>query len=88
VPTYPRTSITAKRGVNFVRTVVEGGGSLFHKIDFESDLGVDAFIELIHEGKPLNKQIAVQIKSGPSYYDVKSRECKLPDTARAPGPHH
>lgn len=78
MPVYPRTSVTAKRGVNFVRTVIEGGGSLFLKVDLESDLGVDAFVDLVLEGKPLNKQIAVQIKSGSSYYDAKKRECILP----------
>lgn len=78
MPRYPPSAITAKRGVNHVRATVENAGSLFIKIEQESDLGIDALIELIQDGKPLNQQIAVQIKSGQSYYDPKAGECYFP----------
>ena len=72
---YKATSITAKKGVNFVRSLVEDAGCLFHKIEQENDLGIDALIEIVNEERPLNKQIAAQIRSGPSYYDSISGEC-------------
>jgi hypothetical protein len=75
MPTYKQTAVTAKEGINFVRTVVESGGSLFLKIEQENDLGIDAILEFIEGGYPLNKQIAVQIKSGPSYYTSEANEC-------------
>jgi hypothetical protein len=78
MPTYKRTAVTAKKGVNFVRSIVENAGSLFHRIDQENDLGIDALVELLRDGKPLNHQIAVQIKSGPSYYKHELRECMFP----------
>jgi hypothetical protein len=78
VPNYISTKVTAKRGVNFVRSVVEDGGSLFHKIEMENDLGIDALIELLRDGQPLNHQLAVQIKSGVSYYDATECECLIP----------
>lgn len=75
---YKKTSVTAKIGINVVRTVVEDAGSLFHKIEQESDIGIDALIELIRDERPLNKQIAVQIKSGQSYYNSGGDECLIP----------
>lgn len=78
MPIYIQSAITAKEGINFVRGVVESGGSLFLKIEQENDLGIDAIVEFIEDGYPLNKQIAVQIKSGASYYTHETKECAFP----------
>jgi len=78
VTTYKQSAVTAKEGINFVRSVVESGGSLFIKIEQENDLGIDALIEFVKGEKPLNKQIAVQIKSGASYYTSEKGECAFP----------
>lgn len=75
---YKQTNVTAKNGINFVRSAVEGAGSLFHKIEAENDLGVDGLIELVRDEKPLNRQVAVQVKSGPSYYNSSGEECLIP----------
>lgn len=75
---YKRSAVTAKEGVNFIRSATESAGSLFIKIDQENDLGVDALIEFVKDERPLNKQVAVQIKSGASYYSEKARECVIP----------
>jgi hypothetical protein len=75
---YKRTNVTAKTGVNFVRSLVESEGCLFHKIELENDLGIDAIIELAEREAPLHKRIAVQIKSGQSYYNTGSEECLIP----------
>ncbi len=78
MPTYKRSAVTAKEGINFVRSAVEGGGSLFIRIEQENDLGVDALLEFIKDERPLNKQIAIQIKSGASYYTPEAKECAFP----------
>jgi hypothetical protein len=78
MPTYKRSAVTAKEGINFIRSAVEGGGSLFIKIEQENDLGIDALLEFIKDERPLNKQIAVQIKSGASYYTAEATECAFP----------
>lgn len=75
---YKQTNVTAKNGINFVRSAVEGAGSLFHKIEAENDLGIDGLIELVRGEKPLNRQVAVQVKSGPSYYNASGEECLIP----------
>jgi uncharacterized protein DUF4365 len=75
---YKKTSITSKTGLNFVRTLVEDAGSLFHKIEQENDLGIDALIEFVRSDQPLGRQIAVQVKSGKSYFNSKSEQCLIP----------
>lgn len=75
---YIKTNITAKLGVNYVRNIVEESGCIFHKIEQENDLGIDGLIEFIVDEKPVNKSIAIQIKSGQSYHNEKSKECLIP----------
>lgn len=75
---YKGTNITAKKGINFVRGIVEDSGCLFHKIEQENDLGIDGIVELLKGETPAHKSLAVQIKSGPSYYNSKKNECLIP----------
>jgi hypothetical protein len=78
MPKYIKSNVTAKDGVNYVRCIVEHKGCIFHKIEQENDLGIDALIELIRDEMPLHKQVAVQIKSGKSYYNEAKDECLIP----------
>ena len=75
---YKKSSVTAKKGINFTRSLVEENGSLFHKVEHENDLGIDGVIEFIRDEQPLHQMAAVQIKSGPSFYDASSTQCKIP----------
>lgn len=75
---YLKSNITAKQGVNFVREIVENSGCLFHKIEQENDLGIDGIIEFIQDEKPAHKSVAVQIKSGPSYFQSNKETCIIP----------
>lgn len=78
MPRYPHSAVTAKQGINFVRTIIEGAGCLFHKIEQENDLGIDAIVELLQDGAPIHRQCAIQIKSGNSYYNSSTNECQIP----------
>lgn len=78
MPKYKKTNITAKLGVNYVKNIVEESGCIFHKIEQENDLGIDGIIEFIREEKPANKSIALQVKSGLSYFNEKNKECIIP----------
>jgi len=78
MPQYADSIVTSKLGINYVRSIVESAKCIFHKIDQENDLGIDAIIELVKDGVPLNQQIAVQIKSGKSYYNANSNQCIIP----------
>lgn len=35
-----------------------------------SDMGIDAHVEIVHEGKPTGKLISLQIKTGPSHFTI------------------
>lgn len=78
MPKYKKTNITSKKGVNFVRDIVEEAGSLFHKIEQENDLGIDGIIEFIKAEIPANKSIAMQIKAGKSYFNPHNTESLIP----------
>jgi hypothetical protein len=78
MPTYKQSAVTAKAGLNFVRTVVEAAGSLFHKVEQDSDLGIDGLLEFVRDKESTGKLVGVQVKSGNSYYSQKHRQCALP----------
>lgn len=78
MPKYKKINITAKIGVNYVKNIVEESGCIFHKIEQDNDLGVDGIVEFILDEKPANKSIAIQIKSGLSYFNERNKECIIP----------
>lgn len=75
---YKKSNVTSKNGINYIKTIVEATSCLFHKIEQENDLGIDCIIEFTKDEKPMHKSIAAQIKSGDSYYDSKTNQCKIP----------
>ena len=44
---YPKTNSTAKIGVDFIRSIVNYNNCIFHEINADNDLGIDAMIEII-----------------------------------------
>ena len=65
---YAKTRVVANVGVNYVQKVVNEHGSIFHPVHQENDLGIDGFIELVHAEQSSCRLVAVQIKSGDSYF--------------------
>jgi hypothetical protein len=66
---WPKSKQTANEGVIYVETVVNAAGQIFRAVPQETDVGVDAYIELVKSEQCLGQLIAVQIKSGSSYVD-------------------
>lgn len=66
----------AKRGVNYVRNIIESSNSIFHEVHQENDFGNDAFIELVDEKDVKGIVVALQIKSGKSFCTKNS--CSIP----------
>ena len=60
------TDRTERRGVAIVADAFESLKFAFRE-QHESDYGIDAHVELIRDGKPTGRLMALQIKSGPSY---------------------
>lgn len=64
---WPQTKRTANEGVIHVESVVNDHGSIFRSVPQETDVGINGYIELVHQQNALGRLIAVQIKSGQSY---------------------
>jgi hypothetical protein len=75
---YPKSRSVSKEGINLVRSIVEKANSIFHEVHDENDIGIDAHIEFIRDEKPTNLVIALQIKSGTSYYNRNTNQCVIP----------
>ena len=71
--------MTERKGVNYVRGVVEGAGSMFKEINLQHDVGQDATVILVVDGHVRPREVALQIKSGASY--VSSGTCHFTATA-------
>ncbi|TCL63321.1 uncharacterized protein DUF4365 [Hydrogenispora ethanolica] len=73
----PVTKSTARKGVNYVRSIVDSYNCIFQEIDLENDVGNDAIIEFIKNEETTSLCIGVQIKAGNSnihndYYSLKA----------------
>ena len=80
LPVLKPNTPTERAGINFVRSVTEGAGCIFHQVHQEDDYGIDAFLELVDEGRVTGKCIAVQVKSGQSYCSPQA--CHIRHTSR------
>lgn len=78
MPKYLKTNSTSKQGVNYIRTIVESQNSIFNEIPVQNDLGIDGIIEIIKNEYTTSKLIAIQIKTGKSYYNKGKKSCKIP----------
>lgn len=72
-------TMVERAGVNFVRSVVEGAGSIFKEVNLQHDFGHDATIVPVVNGCVQPREIALQIKSGISY--TGKGKCKIPASA-------
>ena len=61
------TDQISRRGLSLLQQVVLDAGHIF-RAQLESDFGVDAHIEIKEGSKPTGRLIAVQVKSGSSYF--------------------
>lgn len=75
---YPKKKSIAKKGVNYVRQIFEDNNFIFHELHQENEIGIDAIVEIITNEKPMGELIALQIKSGNSYFNEKSNCCIIP----------
>jgi len=71
-----KSSAMAKKGVNYVRDIIESSNSIFHEVHQENDYGNDAFIELVEGEDVKGITLAIQVKSGASFCTKSS--CNIP----------
>lgn len=75
---YLKSNSTGQIGVDYLGSMVKHHNCIFQEIDTKIDLGVDAIIEIIKDERPTSKFLAVQVKSGKSYYNRTKNLCKIP----------
>jgi hypothetical protein len=75
LPKYSQSSKTGEDGITIVKNIVENELKwVFRKNHQENDFGIDAYFDVISEiGQVTGKSIAVQIKTGKSYFTEKKR---------------
>ncbi|WP_408894424.1 DUF4365 domain-containing protein [Paenibacillus taichungensis] len=69
MPKWKNNKRVEKQGVAFLHQLVNDHGSIFREVPGDSDTGIDGFIEFVNEDIVSGKLLAVQIKSGESYYN-------------------
>lgn len=74
-PKFNRAASTGERGVNLVSTVVSNCLQwIFRRTHTEQDFGIDGYIDIVsHEEFVTGRTLAVQIKSGASYLQEKTK---------------
>ena len=74
LPKYDNASKKGEDGITIVKTIVENELNwVFRKNHQETDFGIDAYIDVITEtGHVTGKSIALQIKTGESYFKEKN----------------
>src|SRR5438874_700122 len=75
---YPVTKTVANAGGIFVQKTVNEHSSIFHPVHQENDLGVDGVIELVKSVESSGHLVAIQIKSGESYFPNSGDEFVMP----------
>jgi hypothetical protein len=76
--TYNKKLGIGKLGINLIKSFIDENECYFHEILHENDVGIDAFIEFTKEGENNGRCIAVQIKTGESYFNSIKSECHIP----------
>lgn len=59
---------TERAGINALRSLIEQAGGCFQEIDLRNDIGKDAYVDLPRNHRPSGVCVAVQVKSGMSYW--------------------
>jgi hypothetical protein len=68
MPKYSNAAAKGAQGVAYVAGVAAASGCVFHSVDQGNDLGIDGFLELVRNNSPANKLVALQIKTGASFW--------------------
>lgn len=73
-PKYDKNSKKGETGITIVKTIVQSELNwIFRKNHQEDDFGIDAYFDIISEiGQVTGKSIAVQIKTGDTYFSEKN----------------
>jgi Domain of unknown function (DUF4365) len=72
LPSYGGRARQADKGVRMVADAVADKLGWIFREQSHADLGIDAHVEIIKDGRGTGRLIALQIKSGPSWFRQKT----------------
>jgi hypothetical protein len=67
----PRYSETERIGVSAIESIVARDLKWIFREQMIADMGIDAHLELVENGEPTGKLVAMQIKTGPGNFTIK-----------------
>jgi hypothetical protein len=74
-PRYPKTKQTGDKGIRLVEKIFSDDfGWIFRSQDDQKDVGIDAHVEIAWGERVVGKKIALQIKTGESFFKRKNSE--------------
>ena len=77
MPQYTDSQRLSREGENFVEAVALHAGWISRPLD-KDDVGIDMLLERTEAGRPMGDLVALQVKSGPSYWSKKRSRCRVP----------
>ncbi|WP_339060577.1 DUF4365 domain-containing protein [Tepidibacillus marianensis] len=77
MPKYKSNKKTENKGILFIEYIVNERGSIFRQVPGEKDTGIDGFIEFVDEENVTGEMVAVQVKSGESYFNEEKQQFEL-----------
>lgn len=77
MPKWKSNKITENKGIIFLENIVNQNGSIFRSVPGDKDTGIDGFVEFVDNENVKGELIAVQVKSGDSFYNKKNREFEI-----------
>ena len=74
LPKRNESRVTENKGLDIVKNIFQDEHKwIFRKVPLEEDYGIDAYIDILEDGKYITgKTIAIQVKSGRSYFETKN----------------
>lgn len=72
-----KTKGTENKGILKLKELVNNNNCIYRDVPGESDTGIDGFIEFVDAEDVTGQMIAVQVKTGSSYYNKSKEQFEL-----------
>ena len=77
MPKWKKTKGTENKGILKLKELVNNNNCIYRDVPGESDTGIDGFIEFVDAEDVTGQMIAVQVKTGSSYYNKSKEQFEL-----------
>jgi hypothetical protein len=77
MPKWKKTKQTENKGIIKLKAIVNSNNCIYREGPGESDTGIDGFIEFVDAEDVTGQMIAVQVKTGLSYYNKSKEQFEL-----------